>query len=155
MLKTINDLKEKVKTLYAGRVAESLILKDNITVGASNDIMQASKLIKDMVTIYGMSTDNKMLNYEIISDDKLVATEVTKISAQLYSEIEELLTINKPVLEDIANALLEQETLYEEDVDKILYLYDTTRDLVDLSKYEKSNESKTTEENQNNTIESV
>lgn len=160
MLRTINDLKEKVKTLYAGRVAESLILKDNITVGASNDIMQASRLIKDMVTVYGMSTDNNMLNYEIISDDKLVATEVTKISQQLYSEIETLLTINKPVLEDIANALLEQETLYEEDIDKILYQYDTTRDLVDLEKYNKNKDDEVATDSiepveSNNTSESI
>lgn len=142
MLRTIKDLEEKVQTLYAGRVAESLILKDNITVGASNDIMQASKLIKEMVSVYGMSTDNKMLNYEIISDDKLVATEVTKISEKLYSQIESLLTINRPVLEDIANELLEHETLYEIDIDRILYQYDTTRNLVDLTKYKENNENK-------------
>lgn len=150
MLKTIKDLEEKIQTLYAGRVAESLVLGDNITVGASNDIMVASNLIKDMVSQYGMSTNNIMLNYEVISDPKLVAIEVSKISKKLYTDIENLLTKNKDILEDIANELIEKETLYEIDIDKILYKYENTKHLVDMSKYESNEEEEKKDELENN-----
>lgn len=135
MLKTLKDLESKVKCLYAGRVAESLILNDNVTVGASNDILVASNLIKDMVTQYGMSTEQNMLNYEIISDNKLVAKEVTAISKRLYEEVTNEIVSVKHILEDIANNLLEHETLYEVDVDKILLNYEETRHLVDIEKH--------------------
>ena len=135
MLKTLKDLESKVKCLYAGRVAESLILNDNVTVGASNDILVASNLIKDMVTQYGMSTEQNMLNYEIISDNKLVAKEVTDISKRLYEEVTNEIISVKHILEDIANNLLEHETLYEVDVDKILLNYEETRHLVDIEKH--------------------
>lgn len=134
MLKTLSDLQKKVKCLYAGRVAETLILGEDITVGASNDIMVASNLIKDMVTQYGMSSNNNMLNYEIISDEKLVSKEITSISKKLYEEVTKDLTVNKDVLEDIANNLLEQETLYESDVDNILLKYKHTESIVNLDK---------------------
>lgn len=136
MLKTLNDLECKVKCLYAGRVAESLILGDNITVGASNDIMVASNLIKDMVTQYGMSTGKNMLNYEIISDEKLVAQEVTTISKRLYEEVTNEIKENQEALEDIANSLLENETLYEIDIDKILLNHESTKHLVDIEKHQ-------------------
>lgn len=135
MLKTLKDLESKVKCLYAGRVAESLILNDNVTVGASNDILVASNLIKDMVTQYGMSTEQNMLNYEIISDNKLVAKEVTAISKRLYEEVTNEIISVKHILEDIASNLLEHETLYEVDVDKILLNYEETRHLVDIEKH--------------------
>ena len=135
MLKTICDLEFEIKVLYAGRVAESLLLGDNITVGASNDIMVASNIIKDMVSNYGMSHDNSMINYEIISDPKLIAQEVSLISKKLYKDIENLLTENKNVLEELAKELVEKETLYEIDVDNILIKYETTKELVDMSKY--------------------
>lgn len=136
MLKTLVDLENKVKCLYAGRVAESLILGNNITVGASNDIMVASNLIKDMVTQYGMSTGKHMLNYEIISDEKLVAKEVTTISKRLYDEVTDEIKANRDALEDIANSLLENETLYEIDIDKILLKHESTKHLVDIEKHE-------------------
>ena len=135
MLKTLKDLESKIKCLYAGRVAESLILNDNVTVGASNDIMVASNLIKDMVMTYGMSSEKNMLNYEIISDDKLVSKEVTEISKKLYKEVENELIAVKHILEDIANNLLENETLYEVDIDRILLSYEETKSLVDIEKY--------------------
>lgn len=140
MLKTSNDLKNKIKCLYAGRVAEELILGENITVGASNDILVASNLIKDMVTQYGMSTGKNMLNYEIISDQKLVAQEITTISKSLYKEVLNELKENKIIIEEIANSLLENETLYEIDIDKILLKYENTKHLVDMTKYDTSEE---------------
>ena len=136
MLKTLKDLECKVKCLYAGRVAESLILGENITVGASNDILVASNLIKDMVTQYGMSSGKNMLNYEVISDEKLVAKEITEISKRLYDEVSKELKSVENVLEDIANSLLENETLYEVDIDKILLKYESTKDLVDMEKHQ-------------------
>ena len=76
-----------------------------------------------------------MLNYEIISDNKLVAKEVTDISKRLYEEVTNEIISVKHILEDIANNLLEHETLYEVDVDKILLNYEETRHLVDIEKH--------------------
>jgi hypothetical protein len=90
-----------------------------------------------MVSKYGMSTDNVMLNYEVVTDEKLVAEEVTKISKKLYNEIESLLSINKDALAEVAEALIENETLYEVDVDTILVKYNNFKDLIDMSKHSK------------------
>lgn len=122
-LHSVNDLKAEVSELYAGRVAELLMLKDKnkITTGASNDIQKATEIIKGIVTSYGMSEEFGMLNLNQlqVSQSRIIEEEV-----RLAKEIEEqtiaLLTEHYSRLEAIANALLERETLYEQDLDTLI-----------------------------------
>lgn len=140
-LKTIKDLKDNIKTLYAGRIAESFILGDNITVGASNDIKVASEIIREMVSEYGMSTSNHMLNFEVVEDSKLIIRESSKLSKDLYDEAFKDIEKNKDALEEIALALIKNETLYEVDVDNILIKYKNFENLIDMDKHKATNKS--------------
>ena len=129
----ISDLKKEVKILYSGRIAESFILGDDITIGASNDIERASNIISSMVTQYGMNNSKLMLNLEVIEDKKYLMDEATSIANELYEEAMRDLYENKDALEDIANALLEKETIYNEDVEEILAKY---KEVVEVEKIE-------------------
>ena len=116
----LSDLKREVKVLYSGRIAESFVLGDDITIGASNDIEKASEIISDMITYYGMNSSKTMLNLDIIEDKKHLIEEAKIIAESLYEEALKDLYTNKHILEDIANTLLENETLYDSDVEEIL-----------------------------------
>lgn len=120
----ISDLKKEVKILYSGRIAESFILDEDITIGASNDIERASNIISSMVTKYGMNNSNLMLNLDVIEDKKYLMNEATAMANELYEEAMKDLYNNKDILKDIANALLEKETIYNEDVEEILTKYE-------------------------------
>lgn len=125
-------LRNKVKELYAGRIAEHLLLQDDdkITVGASNDIEKATDLIKGMIVNYGMSEKYGMLNISSLGDprmnhlgsNEMFIEEATKLSKQLYKEAFELLSKEKHVLEAIATALIERETIVEEELEEIISL---------------------------------
>jgi cell division protease FtsH len=117
------ELYNQIKVKYAGRVAEFLLLgdKDSITDGAYNDIEQATHIIHDIITSYGMSDEIGYLNLSIINaSDEHVMKVASKLSKELYEDTEKLLTLNKDLLESIANALIERETLSESDLDEIM-----------------------------------
>ncbi|MBQ8997149.1 MAG: ATP-dependent metallopeptidase FtsH/Yme1/Tma family protein [Clostridium sp.] len=116
----VSDLKKEVKVLYGGRIAESFILDEDITFGASNDIEKASGIIRDMVSSYGMNSNKLMLDFDTIENKKYLIDEATNLSKELYEEALKDLYENKGALEDIANALLEKETIYDSDVEEIL-----------------------------------
>ena len=117
-------LMNNVKIAYGGRIAEYLLLKDEnkITTGASNDIKQATNTIRQLIEIYGMSEHIGMLNLTMF--DKLnegeILNEAKKLSKKLYHDTLDLLTKNKNLLEDIANKLIEKETIYEDELDAII-----------------------------------
>ena len=115
-----HQLKKKVKILYAGRIAESFLLKDDITIGAQNDIEKASEIIKSMILRYGMNKNKTMLNLDIIKDEEQIIEEAKLLSEELEKEVFKDLKSNKHILEDIVNALLEKETLYNEDIEEIM-----------------------------------
>ena len=117
-------LMNNVKIAYGGRIAEYLLLNDEnkITTGASNDIKQATNTIRQLIEIYGMSEHIGMLNLTMF--DKLnegeILNEAKKLSKKLYHDTLDLLTKNKNILEDIANKLIEKETIYEDELDIII-----------------------------------
>lgn len=111
---------------------------DDISTGASNDIKHATKIARSMVAKYGMSENLGLVSYEsegevFLGRDyghskmysekyaALIDEEVRKIISQLYDKTKTLLENNKNVLEDITNALLEKETLNEQEFEKIYY----------------------------------
>ncbi|MDF2879697.1 MAG: hypothetical protein K0R54_254 [Clostridiaceae bacterium] len=118
------ELENEVKVRYAGRVGELLLLgnEDLITTGASNDILQATNIIKQMISTYGMNDKFGMLNLTQMSvDNKSVLDEASKLSLELYNETVDLLTKNKHILEKIANVLIEKESLTADELDEIIY----------------------------------
>ena len=122
-LHTKKDLINEIKTLYAGRIAEYLLLGDEelITIGASQDIKQATSLIVQMIRVFGMSDTFGMLYVD--SAEQEVLEEAKKISSCLYEETLKLMEEKKGVLKAIALALINKETLIEEELDSILLQY--------------------------------
>lgn len=118
------DLINDVKINYGGRIAEYLLLgdEDKITTGASSDIKQATKNIRAMIESYGMTDSFGLLNlkdFEYV-DNKLIVEEAQKLSKTIYQETLDLLTENKHLVQAVAEALMEKETIDEEELDQIL-----------------------------------
>lgn len=124
----------RIVTFTGGRAAEQLIF-GSITTGASNDIEQATKLARAMVTRYGMSDEFGMMalaaqnSLYLGGDASLVCSESTaakvdvevqKIIAECYDKAIELLSENKEKLHELAKYLLERETITGEEFMKIL-----------------------------------
>ncbi len=124
---TKTNMEEQIIHLLGGRVAEQLTLHD-ISTGASNDIMRATEIAKEMVTKYGFSEKLGPVNYSSSEEVFLgkdftskqnyseetaseIDEEVKAIIVNAYSRAEEILTKHKKQLDSVAKALLELETL--------------------------------------------
>lgn len=117
------DLENKVICLFAGRAAEELLLKDKnlITTGAGNDIEKATQIIKDMVTRYGFDSGYGIINLDILGvDDKEIIKVVSEKSKELYEKAVNLVSNNSIRIENIAERLLEKETIGQEELDEII-----------------------------------
>ena len=124
-LHTVSDLRDEVKELYAGRVAELLFNgKSKITTGASNDIERATHIIKAITTSFGMSEEFGLLNLNHlnVSQDIIIDKEV-KLAKELEKETTDILRNNFELLQEIAETLLLNETLYDSDLDFIISKY--------------------------------
>jgi cell division protease FtsH len=126
-LHSLDDLRNEVKELYAGRVAESLMSGGKkITTGASNDIEKATSLARAMVTQYGMSDKFGLMGLESVESKYLdgspvmhcgeetsgeIDKEVMKILEQCYEEAENIIRENLDALESIGEYLFEEETI--------------------------------------------
>lgn len=128
------ELENKIATLTGGRAAEALIF-GNITTGASNDIEQATKLARAMITRYGMSSDFGMVAFETVSNQYLggdsslacsneTQTLIDKMVVELvkkqYSKAEALLKENLEKLHELADYLCKNETITGEEFMQIL-----------------------------------
>ncbi|MGN0377408.1 MAG: ATP-dependent zinc metalloprotease FtsH [Suilimivivens sp.] len=128
------EIENKIATFTGGRVAEELIFH-SITTGASNDIEQATKLARAMITRYGMSEDFGMVALETVSNQYLggdtslacsqdTAKEIDKkviaTVKEQYEKAKRLLTDNMPKLHELAKYLYEKETITGEEFMKIL-----------------------------------
>jgi len=127
------ELLARITTLTGGRAAEELIF-DSITTGASNDIEQATKLARGMVTKYGMGSFGMMglettVNPYLGGDSQMTAspgtgatvdTEVQQIIQSCYDEAMKILTENKEKLHELSKYLLEEETITGDEFMKIL-----------------------------------
>lgn len=115
-------LESLVKVMYAGRAAEEIYFrdKDSITIGASQDIKQATSIIKDYLSLYGMG-DKGMLDLTQFSREfNGVVSEATELSKKLYDETLNLLEDNYSILKELADRVLEKETLDEVEINEIV-----------------------------------
>ena len=128
MFYTKKDMESQIKISLAGRIAEELIFgEDNITTGASNDIEKATEIIRDYTMRYGMDEGFGMLNLNVLmggldasATSRLLLEQSCKLMKKLYDETKILLLGHQELLETIAQALLEKETLEEEDLNQLI-----------------------------------
>lgn len=133
-LMTKKELENRIATLTGGRAAEEVVFGDSST-GASNDIEQATKLARAMITRYGMSKDFDMVALETVSnkylggDTSLAVAESTaaKIDEQVVELVKKqhekaasILLENREKLEEIARFLYEKETITGDEFMQIL-----------------------------------
>jgi cell division protease FtsH len=124
-LETKEELLAKITTFMAGRAAEVLVFK-SATSGAANDIEQASKIARAMVTMYGMSDKFGMMCLATVENQYLdgraglicgedtageIDEEVLAIINSCYDKAMKLLTENRPILDHISDYLYEKETI--------------------------------------------
>ena len=133
-LMTKEEILNKIATLTGGRAAEELIFH-SITTGASNDIEQATKLARAMITRYGMSSDFDMVALETVNNQYLGGDTSLACSAQTQREIDQkvvelvkaqhekavqILTDNRAKLDELAQYLYQKETITGEEFMDIL-----------------------------------
>ena len=133
-LLTKQELENKIATFTGGRAAEELVFGE-ITTGASNDIEQATKLARAMITRYGMSEDFDMVALETVSNQYLGGDASLACSADTQNEIDrkvvelvkrqhekasKILVDNRAKLDELAKYLYEKETITGEEFMSIL-----------------------------------
>ena len=133
------ELENKIATLTGGRAAEEVVFH-SITTGASNDIEQATKLARAMLTRYGMSDEFDMVALETVNNQYLGGDTSLACSAQTQCEIDQkvvelvkaqhakavqILTDNRAKLDELAQYLYQKETITGEEFMDILNRDDT------------------------------
>ena len=128
------ELENKIATYTGGRAAEELVF-GSVTTGAANDIEQATKLARSMITRYGMSEDFDMVAMETVTNQYLGGDTSLACSAETQSRIDEqvvalvrkqhekalgILTDNRAKLDELAAYLYEHETITGEEFMQIL-----------------------------------
>ena len=124
-LMTEDELKARLVTYMGGRAAEELKF-ESVTTGASNDIEQATKVARAMITQYGMSKKFGLMSLESVENRYLdgrpvmncgdataamIDDEVQKLLAESYAEAKQLLADHIDILDEIADFLYERETI--------------------------------------------
>lgn len=133
-LMTKSELENKIATLTGGRAAEEVVFGD-VSTGASNDIEQATKLARAMITRYGMSKDFDMVALETVTnrylggDTSLAASaetaaiidrQVVALVKEQHEKAAQILMENREKLEEISHFLYEKETITGDEFMEIL-----------------------------------
>lgn len=133
-LMTKEEILNKIATLTGGRAAEEIVF-GSVTTGASNDIEQATKLARAMITRYGMTRDFDMVAMEVQTNQYLGGDSSLTCSAEIQTKIDEkvvevvrsehekaagILMENREKLDDLARYLYEKETITGEEFMNIL-----------------------------------
>ncbi len=128
------EMENKIATLTGGRAAEEVVFQ-SVTTGASNDIEQATKLARAMITRYGMSDDFDMVALETVNNQYLGGDASLACSAETQTKIDQrvvelvkaqhekavnILTENRAKLDELAQYLYEKETITGEEFMKIV-----------------------------------
>ena len=133
-LMTREEMENKIATLTGGRAAEDVVFQ-SVTTGASNDIQQATKLARAMITQYGMSEEFGMVALETVNNQYLGGDASLACSAEMQAKIDDrvislvkqqhakarqLLEENRQKLDQLAQYLYEKETITGEEFMEIL-----------------------------------
>lgn len=133
-LMTKEEIENKIATFTGGRAAEEVVF-NQITTGASNDIEQATKLARAMITRYGMSDKFDMVALETVTNQYLggdaslacsadtqkeIDRQVTELVKKQHQKAKKLLLDNRDKLDELSNYLYEKETITGEEFMEIL-----------------------------------
>ena len=133
-LMTKEEIENKIATFTGGRAAEEVVF-NQITTGASNDIEQATKLARAMITRYGMSDEFDMVALETVTNQYLggdaslacsadtqkeIDRQVTELVKKQHQKAKKLLLDNRDKLDELSNYLDEKETITGEEFMEIL-----------------------------------
>ena len=133
-LMTKEEIENKIATFTGGRAAEEVVF-NQITTGASNDIEQATKLARAMITRYGMSDEFDMVALETVTNQYLggdaslacsadtqkeIDRQVTELVKKQHQKAKNLLLDNRDKLDELSNYLYEKETITGEEFMEIL-----------------------------------
>ena len=133
-LMTKEEIENKIATFTGGRAAEEVVF-NQITTGASNDIEQATKLARAMITRYGMSEEFDMVALETVTNQYLggdaslacsadtqkeIDRQVTELVKKQHQKAKKLLLDNRDKLDELSNYLYEKETITGEEFMEIL-----------------------------------
>lgn len=133
-LMTKEEIENKIATFTGGRTAEEVVF-NQITTGASNDIEQATKLARAMITRYGMSDEFDMVALETVTNQYLggdaslacsadtqkeIDRQVTELVKKQHQKAKKLLLDNRDKLDELSNYLYEKETITGEEFMEIL-----------------------------------
>ena len=133
-LMTKEEMENKIATLTGGRAAEEVVFGE-VTTGASNDIEQATKLARGMITRYGMSKDFDMVAMETVTNQYLggdssltcsmetqtsIDKEVVELVKRQHEKAGQILMENRAKLDELSQYLYEKETITGEEFMKIL-----------------------------------
>lgn len=133
-LMTKEEIENKIATFTGGRAAEEVVF-NQITTGASNDIEQATKLARAMITRYGMSDEFDMVALETVANQYLggdaslacsadtqkeIDRQVTELVKKQHQKAKKLLLDNRDKLDELSNYLYEKETITGEEFMEIL-----------------------------------
>ena len=121
-LKSKKYLENLIKTMYAGRAAEEIFLgsTDEITTGASQDIKQATQIIKEYLAIYGMGETGMLDLSQFSSEYNVIIEEASELAKRLYQETLDFLNEHFLLLTEMSSVLLAKETLSEAEIDEII-----------------------------------
>ena len=130
-----DELLSQIKVMLGGRSSEEVVFNE-VTTGASNDIERATKTARSMVTIYGMSdkfdmmalesVQNRYLDGRAVKDcseetSTIIDKEVLNIIRTCHEETKNLLTNNRDLLDEIAEFLLDKETIFGNEFMEFVY----------------------------------
>ena len=136
MFNTKGRMLQDIIVSLGGRIAEELIF-DDVTTGASQDIKQATKMAKAMVTKYGMSENIGLICYDNDEDEVFIGrdlahsrsysegiaeaidSEVKRIIDECYAKAKELILEHRAVLDACANLLLEKEKIGQKEFEAL------------------------------------
>ena len=137
MFNSKNRMMQQIIVGLGGRVAEELVLENDVTTGASQDIKQSTRIARDMVTKYGMSSNVGLVCYTNDDDEVFIGrdlahtrsysesvaqaidTEVKSIIDEAYAKAKAIIVENRSVLDACAELLLEKEKITREEFEAL------------------------------------
>jgi cell division protease FtsH len=155
---TYNKLNDLIASLMGGRIAEELIFKD-VSVGASHDIQQATKIARKMVMEYGMSNKFGFMGFDSDAEvfigrdyhsrmqhsDKTASEidiEIKRILDFNFERAKKILSDNIELLHNMSKLLLEKETIYKQEVDMLVEGKSVEEIIEHMDKQEKARKTK-------------
>lgn len=118
---TASEIRDKIQVLFGGRAAEQLMWNE-LSSGAKDDLKKANNLAREMVCELGMSKLGNIVydQHSFKENAQAINSEIREIIDDCYENALNILKINFQTLKEIADSLMERETLLEEDLDEII-----------------------------------